>query len=398
MYIKYGVGIVIVFFCIVFCEAENNKETNINLFSNSIDDPIEILRKKNKEYVREILNALEQNKELSCTDELLFYYSFLALDKDKYSKVLTWKETKQIEGKNRVYCGIGALVKRVDKEIHIIPLPGTPADKLGIKSHWVLVKVNDKNVLKMSFNRLKKNLLGEEGTIIKLLFRDRSKFYSKTIKRVKYTYKSIQKKIYNDSMYIWIPTFVHPMLESKIILALKEFKRKKLKSLIFDLRGNSGGLVRYLINIMKYLLPNRYYEIYSVKGVYIPKQIRKLFRSMNYTKVIKGLGVLPNNIHIAVVVDNNTASASEMMCMMLREFRGAIVIGEKTFGKGSIQACKMLDSGHMAVVTVGEWYVNKSCIQNQGVSPDIQYTDLNKIDLIRKINSILRKHIARAFK
>lgn len=304
---------------------------------------------------------------------------------DPHSQYLD-KEDKDflINNINGEFAGIGIEYQKVDKGIKVIsPLEGTPADKAGIKSGDFIFKINDRsiNTFKSVEEALKllKGKAGEEVTLSAL--RDNKEIKFNLIKEIIKVQSTKSKIISNDFGYIRISAFQKDT-SIEVHKALSEMlKERKIEGLILDLRGNPGGLLDEAIKVSDLFLD-------EVVVVFTKDRTNKskLYRA-KYGQIIKG-------IPIVVLVNNGSASASEIVAGALQDNKRAIIIGSKTFGKGSVQTIIEFDDGNAMKLTTSRYYTpNGDSIQAKGIIPDIEIDDLT-VKLKKPMKRVSEKDLA----
>ena len=304
---------------------------------------------------------------------------------DPHSQYLD-KEDKDflINNINGEFAGIGIEYQKVDKGIKVIsPLEGTPADKAGIKSGDFIFKINDRsiNTFKSVEEALKllKGKAGEEVTLSAL--RDNKEIKFNLVKEIIKVQSTKSKIISNDFGYIRISAFQKDT-SIEVHKALSEMlKERKIEGLILDLRGNPGGLLDEAIKVSDLFLD-------EVVVVFTKDRTNKskLYRA-KYGQIIKGTPIV-------VLVNNGSASASEIVAGALQDNKRAIIIGSKTFGKGSVQTIIEFDDGNAMKLTTSRYYTpNGDSIQAKGIIPDIEIYDLT-VKLKKTIKRVSEKDLA----
>ncbi len=265
--------------------------------------------------------------------------------------------------------GLGIqITKTKDGRLMIIaPIEDTPAYRAGIKPGDVIVKINDKKVTPdMSLMEAVKLMRGKPGTKITIWIMRKGWAEPKpfTITRAIIKIQSVKYRILKDDIgYIRFTMFQRNAIEEfkKALEALN--KDKKLSGIIVDVRNNPGGLLDAAVQISDYFLPKGKLIVYT-KGR-IPQSIKKFYSLKD--------PIVPTNIPIVMLVNGGTASAAEILTGALRYNDRAIVVGEKTFGKGSVQTLYPLDMGYAVKITTAKYYMpNHKCIDGKGIEPDIE--------------------------
>jgi carboxyl-terminal processing protease len=253
----------------------------------------------------------------------------------------------------------------------IAPIADTPADKAGMKSGDYIVKIDDAQVQGKSLREAVKLMRGRVGTSIKLTVRrkGKKKAIEFNIKREIIEVKSVISKITgkkNNVGYIRLTSF-NENSEKQFGKTIKDFeKNKKPKAYIIDLRNNPGGLLSQAISITDFFLEDG--EIVSTKGRKIIETRRFFARS----------GDVINGKPIIVMINNGSASASEIFAGALKDHKRAIILGETTYGKGSVQSIIPLRNGGGMRLTISKYYLpSGKSISEVGVKPDILVEEID---------------------
>ncbi len=285
---------------------------------------------------------------------------------DDFSSFLDPDEYKEItvEAKGE-FGGIGIEIAVKDGIITIItPIAGTPADAAGIKPGDKIVRINGKTTKDLTLSDAVKMMRGEPGTqLVLTIWREKEeKVLDVTVKRAIINVTSIKDAyLLEDKIgYIRLIEFQEKAAR-ELEERLKKLEKEGMNGLILDLRNNPGGLLDSAIDVSeKFLAKDQ--VIVSTKSRN-PSQ-NAVFRS-------KGVGVHPQ-YPIIVLVNEGSASASEIVAGALRDNKRALLLGKKTFGKGSVQTVIPLKDGSALRLTTASYYTpNGKSIMNLGITPDI---------------------------
>lgn len=270
--------------------------------------------------------------------------------------------TEDISGN---FSGIGMEVGIKDKMITVIsPLPDTPAEKAGLLPGDLVVKINGESTEGMSIDDAVNRIRGEKGTNVTLsIYREGDlEIKDYTITRDTINIPTVKTEIKDGVFIVRLYSF-NAIAEAKMQEAMREFVSSKSKTLILDLRGNPGGYLQGAVAIASFYLPTGKIVVRESFG---ENKEEKIYRSQG--KTIKDFN--PKNF--VVLVDNGSASASEILAGALKEHGVATVIGTNTFGKGSVQELINLPSGAALKVTVARWLTpNGISISEKGLEPNI---------------------------
>lgn len=284
---------------------------------------------------------------------------------DPYTVFLPPVEAGQFEDDiSGNFSGVGMEVGQRDGLITVIsPLPGTPAEKAGIHSGDVLVKINDTSTEGMRIDEAVKLIRGEKGTVVTFsIYREgQAEFIEKSVTRDTIDIPTVKTEKIGDTFVIALYSF-NAVSESKMQEAMNEFVSSKADKLIIDVRGNPGGFLQSAVDIASYMLPSGKVVVKEQGGI---TGEDKIFRTRN--RQVRDF--TPNNL--VVLVDNGSASASEILAGALKDHGVATVIGVPTFGKGSVQELIRLDDGSSLKVTVARWFTpNGVSISDGGLTPN----------------------------
>ena len=331
---------------------ENNIYKKIDLFG-------EVLEKINKEYVDEI----DQSKSMdSAIDGLLQsldpYSSYMS--PEIFTEMQT--ETSGEFGGLGIEVGMEAGVVKV-----ISPIDDTPASRAGIKAGDYIVKINDTQVQGKSLSEAVDLMRGPVGSSIELTIRrvGKKKALSFNIIREIIQIRSVKTDILEKSIgYIRLTSFNDNSAEQIKKEVEKLEKNKSVNSYILDLRNNPGGLLSQAIKISDFFLENG--EIVSTKSRKASEN-RKWFANK---------GDLTNGKTLLVLINYGSASASEIVAGALKDHKRAILLGENSYGKGSVQSIIPLKNNGAIRLTVAKYYLpSGKSISEVGVSPDIEISE-----------------------
>ena len=335
------------------------------VFSNTASDKLyekidlfgEVLEKIQKEYVDEIDQSDVMDSAINGVLQSLDPYSAY-MSPELFKSMQT--ESKGEFGGLGIEIGMEAGVVKV-----ISPIADTPAEKVGIKAGDYIVRINNEQVQGKTLMEAVKLMRGPVGSSIKLTVRRKGikKPLTFNIKRQIIEVKSVESKILGKQKnigYIRLKSF-NENSDKQFIKEIKNYeKQKKLVGYIIDLRNNPGGLLTQAISITDFFLEEG--EIVSTKGRQI-SETRKFFARAG--DGIKGKPII-------VLINNGSASASEIFAGALKDHKRAIIIGENSYGKGSVQSIIPLNNGGGIRLTISKYYLpSGKSISEVGVSPDI---------------------------
>jgi len=267
------------------------------------------------------------------------------------------------------YTGIGAWVDTSGEYLTIVsPMEGSPAEEAGLKPGDVILAVDGKDVTNMDPSVVLQSVLGPEGTSLLLTIqrKDSGEVVDVSIVRKKITIPSIESKMLDGNIaYIALSTFGETSADD-MKAALSELLAQNPTGLVFDLRNNSGGYVDTAIEIISQFIPSGTVMIEKLgTGEEIP-----------YEAIPGGIAT---EIPLVVLVNGGSASASEITAGAIQDYGRGVIVGETTFGKGSVQNWVPLEGEQGAVkVTIAHWLTPKGrMIHGVGLTPDyeVPYTE-----------------------
>ena len=358
---KYLLNIFLIFVFLFNIKAYSN--TNSNKLYDKIDLFGEVLEKIKQEYVDEIDQADVMDSAINGVLQSLDPYSAY-MSPELFKSMQT--ESKGEFGGLGIEIGMEAGVVKV-----IAPISDTPAEKAGIKAGDYIVRINDVQVQGKTLMEAVKLMRGPVGSSIELTVRRKNVKKSLTfnIKRQIIEVKSVESEILGNKKnigYIKLKSF-NENSDKQFIQKIKNYEKQKLIGYIIDLRNNPGGLLNQAISITDFFLEKG--EIVSTKGRGI-SETRKYFARAG--DGIKGKPLI-------VLINNGSASASEIFAGALKDHKRAVILGENSYGKGSVQSIIPLRNGGGIRLTISKYYLpSGESISEIGVSPDIIVEEQNQ--------------------
>ena len=352
--------LIILILLTIFFARESNANQTDNLYKK-LDLFSDVLETLNNEYVDQV----DENKVLDAA------INGMLQSLDPYSSYMSPENFRNMNAETKgEFGGLGIEITMQAGLVKVIsPIEGTPADKAGIKAGDFIIRINDTQVKGLNLFEAVSMMRGKVGTKINLVIRrenidDELKF---TLTRgiIKIREVSAEVKL-NSIGYIRLRAFnqkSHNQLKEKI----KSFKSKRLNGYILDLRNNPGGLLSQAIKISDMFLDSG--EIVSTKGR--DKTDIKIFNAKK--------GDIIDGLPLIVLINKGSASASEIVSGALKDHKRAIILGETSFGKGSVQSIIPLTNRGALRLTTAKYYLpSGSSISEVGVSPDITVKEKDK--------------------
>jgi len=353
MIIKQFIKFIIIFVILLNQNLFAKNETNtlyekLDLFSD-------VLEKINKEYVKEV----DQSEVIDSA------INGMLQSLDPYSSYMNPESFKNMNVETKgEFGGLGIEITMEAGVVKVItPIEDSPADKIGVKAGDYIIKINDKQVKGLTLMEAVNLMRGKIGTSINITIRrididDDLKF---TITRDRIKVREVSSAIKENVGYIRLRAF-NEQSGDQLLQKIKDFSKqnKNLTGYILDLRNNPGGLLSQAIKISDAFLDGG--EIVSTRG-----------RDKNDIKIYTARkGDVLNGKPLIVLINRGSASASEIVSGALKDHKRAILLGEKTFGKGSVQSIIPLKGNGALRLTTAKYYLpSGTSISETGVEPDI---------------------------
>ncbi len=282
---------------------------------------------------------------------------------DKYTQYLSPEEAREFDEElNGTFSGVGARLTTDENDMVMIetPLAGYPAEKAGLRARDVIVEINGESAYDLSVNDAVEKIRGEAGTKVKLkVIRDSKEQLDFEITRATITIPSVESRILDgDTGYMQVSRFDETTGELAR-KAAQDFKNARVKGVILDLRNNPGGLLDAAVSLSGIWLSDGKTVLQEKRdGVTI-----KTYDS-NGPATLQGMPTV-------VLINEGSASASEITAGALKDSNAATLLGEKSFGKGSVQTLEKLPNGGVLKVTIARWFrPNGKNIDKEGIEPD----------------------------
>lgn len=349
-------------------------------YGQSISEP-----KYDLEYFLGVMDYIKENYAFEVSDQELLEGAIKGLfyNLDEYSEYYTEEELQMLmEGVSGDFVGIGVYITEKDGYITVVsPIEGSPAEKAGLKPEDKIVFVDGKSMDEISSDEAVSLMKGEKGTKVKLGIKreDKKEILYFDITRDEIKINPVSYKIMDNNIgYIRIAQFNNHVYEN-LVPVLKEFDKKNISKIIVDLRDNPGGYLDEVVEVSRLFIPNgpivhiKYKD--GTEDTYDSYQAKAKYK-------------------LAVLVNEGSASASEIFAGAVQDRKVGTIVGVTTFGKGVVQDIIPLTNGDGIKLTVAEYLTpNRRYIHNKGIVPDIvvQNKDTDKDLQLEKAVQVLNK-------
>ncbi|MCS7149193.1 MAG: S41 family peptidase [Caldimicrobium sp.] len=317
----------------------------------------------------QIFRLVEENyvTEINPKDLILGAIEGMLTSLDPHSSLMKPEEFKELEIETKgSFTGIGIEITIKDDVITVVaPIEDTPAWKAGIRPGDKILKIDEKSTKGMKITEAVKLLRGPKGTKVKITILRNDKDISEiTLIRDVIPIRSVRAKVLETGYaYVRISQFQEKTRE-ELVSALKQLEKETpLKGIILDLRNNPGGLLSSAVEVSDEFLENG--TIVSIRGKSKANQME-----------FKAQPNPPDRKHrypIVILINHGSASAAEIVTGALKDHKRALVLGEKSFGKGSVQTVIPIEDNYAVRLTTALYYTpNDVTIHKQGIQPDIE--------------------------
>ncbi len=331
------------------------------------EDPQELAAKRVEAFSRfsNVVTEIEKKyvDKITISEIMTKAIEGLLSNLDAHSAYLNEKKFKEFQAQTEgEFGGLGITVGMRDGVLTVIaPLEGTPAYKAGVKAGDNILKINNESTLSMSIDDAINLMRGKPKTPIQITIVRKNEpkplvfnIIRDIIKVPSVYVKKIEKTPY---LYVRVNSFDKNVTKS-VLDGLKA--NPKAKGIVLDLRGNPGGLLNQAVGLS---------NLFIKEGVLVSQKGKNKEENLEY----KANGRAPyTNLPIAVLVNGGSASASEIVAGALQDHKRAVIIGEKTFGKGSVQMLLPVNKDEAIKITTARYYLPSGrTIQAKGITPDI---------------------------
>jgi len=311
--------------------------------------------------------------ELNTSDIIDKALKGLLTNLDAHSSFMDAKESKELQVQtNGEFGGLGISVGMKDGALTVIaPIEGTPADKAGMKAKDIILKIDDQATIGMTIDKAVSLMRGKPGTPIKLTVIRKGEMKPLVIDIIRdiIEIQSVYAKtVGDDILYLRITSF-----DQKVVSSMKKAIKAhpKTKGIVLDLRNNPGGLLNQAIGVV---------DMFVDHGIIVSQKGKVASENIIYNARPNGSDT---KTPLVVLVNDGSASASEIVSGSLQDHKRAIIVGNKTFGKGSVQVVMPVGNSESLRLTIARYYLPSGrTIQAVGVTPDIEvsYGEIKKAE------------------
>jgi carboxyl-terminal processing protease len=326
---------------------------------------------------------------------------------DPHSQYFDKKSFKEFrEGTTGRFVGVGIEITQEDGLIKIVsPIEGSPADRAGLKTNDLITKIDDTAVKGLTLNVAVKRMRGEPNTKVTLtiLRKDESRSFPVTITREEIKTQSVKAKVIEPG-YAWIrlSQFQERTVDDFVRKLEEIYKQEpRLKGLVLDLRNDPGGLLDAAVAVSAAFLPENV-TVVSTNGQLAEskatfKASPEFYQRRGSGDPLKRLPAALKNVPLVVLVNEGSASASEIVAGALQDHKRATIMGSQTFGKGSVQTVRPLGPDTGIKLTTARYYTpSGKSIQAKGIVPDVMLDETAEGDIyasLRMREADLEKHL-----
>lgn len=326
---------------------------------------------------------------------------------DPHSQYFDKKSFKEFrEGTTGRFVGVGIEITQEDGLIKIVsPIEGSPADRAGLKTNDLITKIDDTAVKGLTLNEAVKRMRGEPNTKVTLtiLRKDESRSFPVTITREEIKTQSVKAKVVEPG-YAWIrlSQFQERTVDDFVRKVEEVYKQDPhLKGLVLDLRNDPGGLLDAAVAVSAAFLPENV-TVVSTNGQLAEskatfKAAPEFYQRRGSGDPLKRLPAAIKTVPLVVLVNEGSASASEIVAGALQDHKRATIMGSQTFGKGSVQTVRPLGPDTGIKLTTARYYTpSGKSIQAKGIVPDVMLDETAEGDVyasLRMREADLEKHL-----
>lgn len=332
-------------------------------------------------FFEDILKLIKESYPFDIEEDKLIEAAVKGMLKsiDPYSDYYTKEEAEsKFSTITGTFSGIGIYIEDKEGYINIVnTIKNQPAEKSGLKKDDLIISVEDIDIKDLGLDKVSSMIKGPKGTKVKIGLKRGDKILTFEVTRDTITINPVNYKILDDNIgYIQIEDF-NSQVTIEVKKALKALDAKGVTKIVLDLRDNPGGLLNEVIDTAKLFVPRGAIVYVRNKGQALVTHTSTLAKS---------------KYKLAVLVNENSASASEILAGAIKDRKVGTLIGTKTFGKGIIQSLIPITDGSIVKLTTAEYLTpNKISIHGKGIEPNITIKNTEKEDLqLKKAIEILK--------
>ncbi|MCR5835314.1 MAG: S41 family peptidase [Lachnospiraceae bacterium] len=357
------------------------KISNNNKVTEATDAKLELLQK----YIETFY--LETNEEKADKEDLEngIYKGYVSALNDPYSQYYTKEEYDDLmESTSGEYKGIGVVVSQND-ETGVITMisvyDNTPAKEAGLEDGDILYKVEGKEVTGIDIDKVVGQIRGEEGTTVHIeIYRESTKEYKEfDVERRTIEVPTVYSEMLDEEKkigYVKVTQF-DSNTDEIFSKKMKELSSQGMKSVVFDLRNNPGGNYDTVCNMLDELLPEGT-VVYT-----LDKSGKKEIETSDAACI---------DIPMVVLMNENSASASEIFAGAIQDYKAGKIVGTQSFGKGIVQSVFSLPDGSAIKLTVSKYYTpNGTNIHKKGITPDVKVEDNKDTEQDEQLDEALKQ-------
>jgi len=327
---------------------------------------------------------------------------------DPHSVYFDKKSFKEFrEGTSGRFVGVGIEIAQEDGLVKVVsPIEGSPADRAGLKPNDLITKIDDTVVKGLTLNEAVKKMRGEPKTKVMLMIfrKDENRTFPVTITREEIRTQSVRSKMIEPG-YAWIrlSQFQERTVEDFVTKLEQIYKQDpNLKGLVLDLRNDPGGLLDAAVAVSAAFLPENV-TVVSTNGQlpeskFTYKASPEFYQRRNAPDPLKRLPAAIKTVPLVVLVNEGSASASEIVAGALQDYKRATIMGNQTFGKGSVQTVRPLGPDTGLKLTTARYFTpSGKSIQARGIVPDVLVDDTaegSPFAALRTREADLGKHLS----
>lgn len=327
---------------------------------------------------------------------------------DPHSQYFDKKSYKEFrEGTTGRFVGVGIEITQEDGLVKVVsPIEGSPAYRAGLKTNDLITKIDDTAVKGLTLNEAVKRMRGEPNTkVVLTIFRkDENRSFPVTIMREEIKTQSVKTKVLEPG-YAWVrlSQFQERTVDDFVRKMEEVYKQEPaLKGLVLDLRNDPGGLLDAAVAVSSAFLPENV-TVVSTNGQlaeskFTFKAAPEFYQRRGNSDPLKRLPAALKKVPLVVLVNEGSASASEIVAGALQDHKRATIMGSQTFGKGSVQTVRPLGPDTGLKITTARYYTpSGKSIQARGIVPDVMVDETaegNLFSVLRTREADLEKHLA----